>query len=233
MAVAEKNKKTMSFNKILTIFGVSFIALIIIGILVAKMMVGNPNKKSVSRSIENNQQFTQTQAKTQTSGQDQVVNNSSTQQQLGQNDISTYMNQQEEQRNQISISKQMEAISAQMQALNGQFNQGNNNLIMQMQKMNSDLILLDQRITNLENALRPQNQQMSGKVMKNNDERKQNQKNKGKILNNNLIQASSNGRIWLSETKSSQNTKSYTVGEKVGKYKLIRVDDVHQKVYVN
>lgn len=233
MAVAEKNKKPMSFNKILIIFGASFIGLIVIGVIIAKIMVGNPNKKPVSRSIDNNQQSSQTQAQTQTSRQEQAVNNSSTQQQLGQNDISTYMNQQEEQRNQISISKQMEAVIAQMQALNGQFNQGNNNLIMQMQKMNSDLILLDQRITNLENALKPQNQQMSGKGVKNNDEGKQNQKDKGKILNNNLIQASSNGRVWLSETKSSQGTKSYAVGEKVGKYKLIRVDDVHQKVYVN
>ena len=230
MAVVEKRKKQMSFNKILIIFGGSFVVFILFGIIVASLLSGNSSKKQVSRSNEPIQQNTQSQIGT---SQGQLPTNPNTaiqQQPVGQNDIATYMATQDEMRGQESISKQMQALSSQMQALNGEFNKGNNNLMLQIQKMNSDLILLDQRITNLENALKPQNQQfqqMSGK--KYNKSSEDTQKVKGKVVNQNLIQAATNNRIWI----TGSQTKSFAVGEKVGKHKLIYVDDVHQKVYMN
>ena len=40
-----------------------------------------------------------------------------------------------------------------MQSIVGEVNQGNNNVLQQLQKVQTDMVLLDQRITNIENAL--------------------------------------------------------------------------------
>ena len=44
-------------------------------------------------------------------------------------------------------------MNAQMQSIVGEVNQGNNNVLQQLQKVQTDMVLLDQRITNIENAL--------------------------------------------------------------------------------
>jgi hypothetical protein len=129
---------------------------------------------------------------------------------------------------QESLSKQMESITAQQKVILGQVNAGNNNIQLQLQKMNADMILLDQRITNLENVIKP-NQHMAGKKRNRINNWEKERQPKGKLLNTNLIYATTNERLWLVGDES----KSYHVGEKINNHTISYIDDVKNKVYIN
>ena len=44
-------------------------------------------------------------------------------------------------------------MNQQLQGIVGEINQGNNNVLAELQKVQTDMILLDQRLTNIEQSL--------------------------------------------------------------------------------
>ena len=98
----------------------------------------------------------------------------------------------------------------------------------QLMKIQQDMILLDQRINAIENALKNSspNKPMSGKQ---GADWKRERHVQGKIVADKDILASSNGRTWINDGKNT----SLDVGERIGSHKIVSIDDARQRVYVN
>lgn len=144
------SKKPMSFGMILGITGGGFILIMIIA-----YMVMVPSGKQDT-------QVTQTRTVTQTT---QMANNGQplpnqppgTQNGAGQfnpnADVNAYLAQSEIAQQTGQSARDVQMMNAQMQTIVGEINQGNNNVLQQLQKVQTDMVLLDQRLTNIENAL--------------------------------------------------------------------------------
>lgn len=219
MVEVKNTKKEFSIKKVAIIFCICFFSFIIFGVLVGSALTKN-DKPSKVKTIENPQQDISTNA--------QVTNQNNVKNLPNQSNDFNYMVDKESYSNQESLSRQMDALSMQQQAILGQVNAGNNNIQSQLQKMNSDMILMDQRISNLENVLKS-NQHMSGNKKNNINNWKKERQYRGKKINNGLIYASSNNRMWI----QGRTSHSYTTGENIGKKTILNIDDVKQIVYVN
>lgn len=144
------SKKPMSFGMILGITGGGFILIMIIA-----YMVMVPSGKQDT-------QVTQTRTVTQTT---QMANNGQplpnqppgTQNGAGQfnpnADVNAYLAQSEIAQQTGQSARDVQMMNTQMQTIVGEINQGNNNVLQQLQKVQTDMVLLDQRLTNIENAL--------------------------------------------------------------------------------
>ncbi len=145
------SKKPMSFGMILGITGGGFILIMIIAYMV------------MVPSAKQDAQVTQTRTVTQTT---QMANNGQqplpnqppgTQNGAGQfnpnADVNAYLAQSEIAQQTGQSARDVQMMNAQMQTIVGEINQGNNNVLQQLQKVQTDMVLLDQRLTNIENAL--------------------------------------------------------------------------------
>ena len=144
------SKKPMSFGMILGITGGGFILIMIIA-----YMVMVPSGKQDT-------QVTQTRTVTQTTqlatnGQPLPNQPPGTQTGAGQfnpnADVNAYLAQSEIAQQTGQSARDVQMMNAQMQTIVGEINQGNNNVLQQLQKVQTDMVLLDQRLTNIENAL--------------------------------------------------------------------------------
>lgn len=227
MTELNRNNKKISFKTVVLLTLGGILGFIFLGIFAVNALKNKSNNSTNTQTVQSTQQQENTSNEINVN-QNDIRNNNLPNTPSG--DINNYMVDKDTLSNQESLSKQMEAISAQQQAILGQVNSGNNNIQLQLQKMNSDMILLDQRITNIENAIKP-NQPMSGKKTEKGYMwvKERQFQGKGKQLNNTLINATSNGRFWLAGSHSG----SFAVGEKINKHTVMQIDDVKNKVYVN
>ena len=144
------SKKPMSFGMILVITGGGFILIMIIA-----YMIMVPSGKQDT-------QITQTRTVTQTT---QTANNGQPlpnqppgmQNDAGQfnpnADVNAYLAQSQIAQQTGQSARDVQLMNTQMQSIVGEVNQGNNNVLQQLQKVQTDMVLLDQRLTNIENAL--------------------------------------------------------------------------------
>ena len=109
-----------------------------------------------------------------------------------------------------------------------EFNQGNANLGEQLQKINNDLIMLDQRLTHVENTLKSSHAPASNIQMGNKAADGNRKPTGGRKVNPKQIAASSNGRTWLSDGKNT----SLAVGDQYNGQTIVAIDDVRQQVYI-
>ncbi len=145
------SKKPMSFGMILGITGGGFVLIMIIAYLV---MV--PSGKQDSQVTQTRTVTTQT---TQMANNGQPLPNQPPGVQNGAGqfnpnaDVNAYLAQSEIAQQTGQSAREVQMMNAQMQSIVGEVNQGNNNVLQQLQKVQTDMVLLDQRITNIENAL--------------------------------------------------------------------------------
>ncbi|MCP2041163.1 DNA-binding protein YbaB [Neisseria sp. HSC-16F19] len=210
MAQVKQSKKQLSFGMLVGIFFGGFALLIIIGLIVGSALKGSSQQT--------------TQIAPQPQAQQQVYPYQGEEQS---GDIGNYMENREQLRNMQAITQQLNVMQSQMTGMQNEFNAGNANLGVQLQKMQNDMILLDRRISAMEEALKANatNYPMNGK--KKTDWRKERQAT-GKAINDKHVVAATNGRAWITE----QNT-SIEVGDQIRGRTVTTIDDVRTKVYVN
>lgn len=210
MAQVKQSKKQLSFGMLVGIFFGGFALLIIIGLIVGSALKGSSQQTAqIAPQPQPQQQVHPYQGEEQPS------------------DIGNYMENREQLRNMQAISQQLNVMQSQMTGMQNEFNAGNANLGVQLQKMQNDMILLDRRISAMEEALKANatNYPMNGK--KKTDWRKERQAT-GKAINDKHVVAATNGRAWVGE----QNI-SVEVGDQISGRTVTTIDDVRTKVYVN
>lgn len=203
--------KNLTFPQLLGVFGGGFFLLIVIVSVVA----------SSASSKKKNPEVTVQTANSQTQQQPQKPVTA---------DINEYMDASSSNREKDSLEKQLEAMNQQLGQIQGAVNQTHNNITENMTQMQSDLILLDQRLTNIEQnmGITPQRNQQQGIPKVQQSGQPQQMKGKGKPLTTpSLIQATVGQRVWMDKGQ----TISLTAGERIGTKTIARVDDIHNVVY--
>ena len=144
-------KKQLSFGMLLGIFGGGFVLVMIITYFV---VAGGGGKEEVvqSRAVTTaTAQQTQTQTPlpnqppTNVNGQPQGYDPNS--------DINSYYADSRIAAQTTQASRDVGMMNQQLQGIVGEINQGNNNVLAELQKVQTDMILLDQRLTNIEQSL--------------------------------------------------------------------------------
>lgn len=230
MAEIQKTKKQpMSMGKIIGFTFGGMLLFIVVGVVVVKMSAGSGQRPAAQAGQEQQAVVAQPQP---AAGQTQYPaegNPAYSGQPAGQAaDIDQYMNGQNQSREIRAVIEQMAGITTQMTAMQTEFNQGNANLGEQLQKINNDLIMLDQRLTHVENTLKSSHAPASNIQMGNKAADGNRKPAGGRKVNPKQIAASSNGRTWLSDGKNT----SLAVGDQYNGQTIVAIDDVRQQVYI-
>lgn len=228
MAEIQKTKKQpMSMGKIIGLTFGSMVLVIVLGVVVVKMSMGSGQRPAAQAGQEQQAVVTQPQQATgQAQTQYPAEGNPAYSGQLA--DIDSYMNGQNQSREIRAVVEQMAGITTQMTAIQSEFNQGNANLGEQLQKINNDLIMLDRRLTRLENERKDSQPPASNIQMSNKVTDRTRKPAGGRKVNPKQIAASSNGRTWLSDGKNT----SLSVGDQYNGRTIVAIDDVQQQVYI-
>lgn len=228
MAEIQKTKKQpMSMGKIIGLTFGGMVLVIVLGVVVVKMSMGSGQRPAAQAGQEQQAVVTQPQQATgQAQTQYPAEGNPAYSGQPA--DIDSYMNGQNQSREIRAVVEQMAGITTQMTAIQSEFNQGNANLGEQLQKINNDLIMLDRRLTRLENERKDSQPPASNIQMSNKVTDRTRKPAGGRKVNPKQIAASSNGRTWLSDGKNT----SLAVGDQYNGRTIVAIDDVQQQVYI-
>lgn len=226
MAEIQKTKKQpMSMGKIIGLTFGGMVLVIVLGVVVVKMSMGSGQRQAAQAGQEQQAVVTQPQ---QATGQTQYPAEGNPAYSGQPADIDSYMNGQNQSREIRAVVEQMAGITTQMTSMQTEFNQGNANLGEQLQKINNDLIMLDRRLTRLENERKDSQPPASNIQMSNKATNGTRKPAGGRKVNPKQIAASSNGRTWLSDGKNT----SLAVGDQYNGRTIIAIDDVQQQVYI-
>lgn len=226
MAEIQKTKKQpMSMGKIIGLTFGGMVLVIVLGVVVVKMSMGSGQRQAAQAGQEQQAVVTQPQ---QATGQTQYPAEGNPAYSGQPADIDSYMNGQNQSREIRAVVEQMAGITTQMTAMQTEFNQGNANLGEQLQKINNDLIMLDRRLTRLENERKDSQPPASNIQMSNKATNGTRKPAGGRKVNPKQIAASSNGRTWLSDGKNT----SLAVGDQYNGRTIVAIDDVQQQVYI-
>ena len=142
-------KKPMSFGMIMGLTAGGFVLIIAIGLMFFRPS-GKPNDEiTQSRTVTTttSQQTTNRQPlpnQPPAAGAGNFNPNA---------DVNSYLAESEIAQQTGQSARDVQLMNQQLQSIVGEINQGNNNVLQQLQKVQSDMILLDQRLTNIENSL--------------------------------------------------------------------------------
>lgn len=226
MAEIQKTKKQpMSMGKIIGLTFGGMVLVIVLGVVVVKMSMGSGQRQAAQAGQEQQAVVTQPQ---QATGQTQYPAEGNPAYSGQPADIDSYMNGQNQSREIRAVVEQMAGITTQMTSMQTEFNQGNANLGEQLQKINNDLIMLDRRLTRLENERKDSQPPASNIQMSNKATNGTRKPAGGRKVNPKQIAASSNGRTWLSDGKNT----SLAVGDQYNGRTIVAIDDVQQQVYI-
>lgn len=226
MAEIQKTKKQpMSMGKIIGLTFGGMVLVIVLGVVVVKMSMGSGQRPAAQAGQEQQAVVTQPQ---QATGQTQYPAEGNPAYSGQPADIDSYMNGQNQSREIRAVVEQMAGITTQMTSMQTEFNQGNANLGEQLQKINNDLIMLDRRLTRLENERKDSQPPASNIQMSNKATNGTRKPTGGRKVNPKQIAASSNGRTWLSDGKNT----SLAVGDQYNGRTIVAIDDVQQQVYI-
>lgn len=226
MAEIQKTKKQpMSMGKIIGLTFGGMVLVIVLGVVVVKMSMGSGQRQAAQAGQEQQAVVTQPQ---QATGQTQYPAEGNPAYSGQPADIDSYMNGQNQSREIRAVVEQMAGITTQMTAMQTEFNQGNANLGEQLQKINNDLIMLDRRLTRIENERKDSQPPASNIQMSNKATNGTRKPAGGRKVNPKQIAASSNGRTWLSDGKNT----SLAVGDQYNGRTIVAIDDVQQQVYI-
>ena len=206
--------KNMSFGKLLGLFAGGFVVFLVAIMVIASLAT---SKKKEEITVQVNEPQQQQQQQSQNLPQQPPQQNAT-------GDIDSYIAGQDNMRDSASIQTELKNISRQMVELQTAVNQTNENIMGNMKKMEADLILLDQRITNLE-----QNKATQQKTQQNSSIQNMSRKGKGSPLKSNNIQATVGNKVWVNETNQS---RTIATGDFINRKKITYVDDIKNVVYV-
>ena len=136
MGAPQRNgkKKQLSFPMLMGLFGGGFVLVMVITYFV---VAGGGSKEEVvqSRTVTTTTQPTQPQTYDPNA------------------DINSYYADSRIAAQTSQASRDVNMMNQQLQGIVGEINQGNNNVLAELQKVQTDMILLDQRLTNIEQSL--------------------------------------------------------------------------------
>ena len=152
MGAPQRNgkKKQLSFPMLMGLFGGGFVLVMVITYFV---VAGGGSKEEVVQSRTVTTTTQPTQAQTPLPNQPPQGVNGQPQTYDPNADINSYYADSRIAAQTSQASRDVNMMNQQLQGLVGEINQGNNNVLAELQKVQTDMILLDQRLTNIEQSL--------------------------------------------------------------------------------